>query len=407
MEQKGSAWWAKICIINLLVVALFGVLMRYKIAFEFPFFDQKNLQHAHSHFAFSGWISQLLMVLMVARLQAHHPLLHKGSYNRLLLLHLLVSYGMLLSFTLQGYGPVSILFSTLSVLISGWFCIRFITDSRAANPFAGRQWFVAALLFNVLSAAGTAGLSYMMATHRFDQHLYLAAVYWYLHFQYNGWFFFACAGLFADMLQRHQFPIAGLHRVFLLFVCSAVPAYGLSVLWLPIPLPVYIVIVCGAVLQFIAWLLLLRILIRGNVFKALGLDRTGKHILIFVCLALTTKLALQLGSTVPAISKMAFGFRPVVMAYLHLVLLAFTSVFLLSYLYINKLLVFRKAAQSGLYLFTAAVLLNELMLAAQGIFSFSYTVIPFADIVLLVIGLLLFTGILLLSRASAEAKQRS
>ena len=43
--------YSKIALINLSVVALIGVIMRYKIGFDFPFFDQKHLQHAHSHFA--------------------------------------------------------------------------------------------------------------------------------------------------------------------------------------------------------------------------------------------------------------------------------------------------------------------------------------------------------------------
>ena len=61
--------WMRVTIINLLIVALFGVLMRYKIGFEFPYFNQKNLQHAHSHFAFGGWISMMLMVLMLYSLK--------------------------------------------------------------------------------------------------------------------------------------------------------------------------------------------------------------------------------------------------------------------------------------------------------------------------------------------------
>ena len=54
-----------ISIFNLTIVAFLGVLMRYKIGFEFPFFDQKNIQHAHSHFAFTGWITRTLFVLML------------------------------------------------------------------------------------------------------------------------------------------------------------------------------------------------------------------------------------------------------------------------------------------------------------------------------------------------------
>ena len=58
MKTKPSV---RLLLLNLLIVASLGVLMRYKIAFEFPFFNQKNIQHAHSYFAFSGWVTQALL----------------------------------------------------------------------------------------------------------------------------------------------------------------------------------------------------------------------------------------------------------------------------------------------------------------------------------------------------------
>lgn len=58
-------FWIRLTLINLLIVAFFGVVMRYKIGFAFPYLNQKNLQHAHSHFAFGGWISMMIMVLML------------------------------------------------------------------------------------------------------------------------------------------------------------------------------------------------------------------------------------------------------------------------------------------------------------------------------------------------------
>lgn len=56
-------------VISLFIVAVLGTLMRYKIAFSFPYFDQKNLLHAHSYFAFSGWISHFFIL----RIGIHHP----------------------------------------------------------------------------------------------------------------------------------------------------------------------------------------------------------------------------------------------------------------------------------------------------------------------------------------------
>ena len=60
--------WIRISLFNLLLVASIGVILRYKIAFALPFIDQKHLLHGHSHFAFAGWISQALMVLLVGYL---------------------------------------------------------------------------------------------------------------------------------------------------------------------------------------------------------------------------------------------------------------------------------------------------------------------------------------------------
>ena len=50
-----TTFWIRFSIFNLMLVALIGLLMRYKILFEFPLLDQKSLQHSHSHFAFAGW----------------------------------------------------------------------------------------------------------------------------------------------------------------------------------------------------------------------------------------------------------------------------------------------------------------------------------------------------------------
>jgi hypothetical protein len=80
-----------------------------------------------------------------------------------------------------------------------------------------------------------------------------------------------------------------------------------------------------------------------------------------------------LGSTIPALSQLAFGFRPIVIAYLHLVLLAIISLFLF-FIYANHLIHFNKQIKIGIIIFSIGVLLNEIILAIQGIASFSYTV---------------------------------
>ena len=66
--------WLRISIFNLLLVSAIGVILRYKIVFSLPLFNQKYLLDGHSHFAFAGWISQILMVLMI-----HYLSVYKGE----------------------------------------------------------------------------------------------------------------------------------------------------------------------------------------------------------------------------------------------------------------------------------------------------------------------------------------
>jgi len=97
-------------------------------------------------------------------------------------------------------------------------------------------------------------------------------------------------------------------------------------------------------------------------------------------------------STVPSIGKLAFGFRPIVIAYLHLVLLAIISGFLLVYLFTNQLVLQNNTIKKALALFIIGIFLNELVLAIQGIASFSYTLIPYVNEMLFGIAILLFFG---------------
>jgi hypothetical protein len=112
-----------------------------------------------------------------------------------------------------------------------------------------------------------------------------------------------------------------------------------------------------------------------------------------VSFALSIKLLLQLGSTIPSISQLAFGFRPIVIAYLHLVLLAIISLFVLFYIYANHLIIINKNIKYGLILFSIGVLLNEIVLAIQGLAAFSYIPIPYVNYILFGIAIILLIGI--------------
>lgn len=392
-----SKLWLKTSIINLLLVAILGLLMRYKIGFEFPFLDQKHLQHSHSHFAFSGWISHTLMVLMIGFLEykiKKTEIQFIKKYNLLLITNLICSYGMLISFIIQGYGAISILFSTSSIVIACVFTFFYFKDLKLiSHEDLSKNWFKASLFFNVISSLGTFALAYMMVSKNIQQNEYLSSIYFYLHFQYNGWFFFACMGLLISFLQLKKAENLFFNKTFWLFFVSCIPAYFLSTLWLKLPTWIYVLTLLSALVQTITWFKFLYVIIKlkNNFLEKYPL--VLRYILFFVGVALSLKFILQLGSTIPALSQLAFGFRPIVIAYLHLVLLAIISLFLLFYIYANQFLTFNKQIKNGIIIFSVGVLLNEIILAIQGIASFSYTLIPFVNEMLFGAAIILVSGI--------------
>ena len=395
-------YWLKLSLLNLLLVAFLGLLMRYKIGFEFPYFNQKNIQHAHSHFAFLGWVTHSLYILMLYAMEQSSVTLNYNKYKQVIIWNLLLSYAMLISFALQGYGFVSIGLSTASIIMSYVFTYYLLKDLKNfKGEVVYRNWFKAAVWFNVISSLGTFALAFMLATKNYNQNCQLASVYFYLHFQYNGFFIFACLGLILIKLKDWLPAFRYDTRMFWLFFSACVPAYFLSTLWAGLPMWLHLLVVLAAFAQVFGWILFITN-IKKSLHSASPAFKNGMFIFLLVATAFSIKLLLQLGSTIPALSQLAFGFRPIVIAYLHLILLAVISVFLLNYMYTLQLIQINKLTKGGTVIFVLGVFLNELILAVQGIAAFSYTVIPFVNELLFIVAILLFAGIFMLVLSQRE-----
>ena len=63
-----------------------------------------------------------------------------------------------------------------------------------------------------------------------------------------------------------------------------------------------------------------------------------------------------------------------------------------------------KLAQFGVIIFVLGVLLNEIILGIQGIFSISYTMVPFANEILFIMALMMFVGLVLLNVSLVKQK---
>lgn len=386
--------WAWLGLFNLLCVAFLGLLMRLKFVMPLPWMDQKNFMHAHSHFAFSGWVSHVLMVLMLMCIYGKVskevlPL----KYQRIVLANVLLAFAMLISFSLQGYGMSSIVFSTLSLLVSyvfAFYCWRDLNEAKLDRITV--CWFRAALFFLVLSSLGTFFLAYLRATHIIDARKQLASVYFYLHFQYNGWFFFACMGLFSYWLHLKEIMLRQAKTVFFLFFFCAIPTYFLSVLWWNIPLWLYLLLGVIVVVQLLAWSVYVYALVK-DVRKVDDRMSVVKWMQGGVLLAVFIKLLLQALSAIPSLSQLVYSFRPVIIAYLHLVLLVIITLFILSYFYQMNVLRIRKSTPYWTVILVAGIVGNELLLALQGGVSLIGVFIQYIPFGLVIVSAIMVCGI--------------
>ncbi|WP_164126163.1 hypothetical protein [Sphingobacterium luzhongxinii] len=387
--------WAGIGLFNLGLVASMGILMRLKFIIPMSFINLKYMQHAHSHFAFAGWVTQTLMLCLVVvtfRLQKAGRL--PRHYVCIFWANLICSLGMLFSFLYQGYGGISITFSSLSILVSFWFVVALWRDMEKQQLDQKiARWFRLAMIFLALSAIGTFYLAYIMSTHQANVQNQLASVYFYLHFQYNGWFFFAILGLACHVLKQYGVILPSTDLLYKVLSIVTVPLYLLSVLWWDMGDIVYILLVLAAIGQCCVWGYWMISLYKKNRKSSIPIHGRIKVILWLVCWAILLKVLLQSLSVIPSLSHFVYGFRPVIVGYLHLVLLLIVSIFILSFLYKESLIEYNRYAMFSFNIFILGAVMNEIFLALQALLALGGTSLPYAHFLLLAASIVIGIGL--------------
>lgn len=396
--MKNIIFWLRFSVLNFFMVSVLGVLMRYKIAFSLPIVDQKHVQEAHSHFAFYGWITQIIYVLMIRYLHGIIPEQKLKKYNILLIINAVAAYVMIPSFIYKGYYWASIAASTAALLTSFAFFVFLLIDLKGKKDSI-KPWFLAGLFFAVISSVGVFTLSYMTKTGNLTQSLYLGSTYYYLHFQYNGFFIFSCIGFLLHSLKKINAEISAEENRFifwLLFIGNLI-GVGLSLLYMKMPLWLTVLIVLGSFAQTFGAIKLYLYVKRNWTKLVLNFSALQRFVLMYVGFAFFVKIVLQLFSNIPAVSQFAFGFRNVVIAYLHLILLMCISVFLVSQILATNVFKMTKPVITGLKLLLLGIFLNEAVLGIMGILSIKYIAVPFSAEILLVVSLLIMFSLLLIS----------
>lgn len=412
MEIKQPAFvtkrWISIALINFCVVALAGVTMRYKIKYALPVVDQKYLMHGHSNFAFVGWVAMALMTLMIRYLIRNKLQTNYAKYNWILTIDLISAYGMFVTFIIQGYDFWSNTFSIISILVSYFFIYFFWKDLNKVqdNSFC-KAWLKAAMALWAFSSLGAIMLAYLLANHVMIQDLYFAAMYFFLHFQYNGWFLFVCFGVFFAYMQRQGLKEISVlsKRLYWIMVITVVPSYFLSILWLKLPMALHYLANISGMLQLIVLIYFINILRMVVKRKDIVFHRSTAWLWSLASFAFILKIVLQLLSIIPFLSHLAFGFRPVIIGYLHLSFVGIISLFILGY--INEFIHRFRGRVSGIgaVIFVIGFIIQELILMFQGLEAINVEPVKAANLILFWCAILMAAGLIWITTGIIRAKE--
>ncbi len=401
--------WINLSLLNLCIVALLGMVLRSKILFALPFINYNHLLEAHSHFAFGGWVTLILMVLFIYELLPE-SVSQRPVYQWLLGSIATCAWGMLSAFAALGYSTISIILSLCFVLLTYLFGVIFIRDILSTKLVSCVKLLaVSSILYLILSSSGVIIITYIYFTKSFDAILYRDSLFTYLHFQYNGFFTLAIFALFFNLIDNRTSVKAkrNIYRFSVALCISIIPSLFLSYLWQDPILWLRIIAIIGSALMILCFyfFIICALSLRTNYNEE-------KPVLRFlVCISLGSfmlKIFLQSFTIFPVIGDAIFGNRPIIMGFLHLVFLGFVTLFILAYFIKTGLLNSQiKWTGTAVIVFAGAVILNEVFLISQGfaaMFINGSSIFPW---LLWATGALLFIGSILIAIARGQTMRLS
>lgn len=361
MKSWISGWYTglasklKVTLVFFFIAAVLGLSMRLMhagwISIHF-----KNILHTHSHIALLGWLYNVaLIVLQYVIFQKT-----KSKINLAFWLSQITFLGMMFSFPFQGYAAISITFSTLYLFCTYYLVyVLYRETQNLENRYVAKliRWSGIYLIF---SSIGPYALGLIMAKGLADTHWYKLAIYWFLHFLYNGFFLLVVFAFVFDQLRGLKYS----KQVFQWMNLSIIPSFALSVLWLEPHTIWYIIALIAAILQ----LLVFGLLIKQKEIVQFWKNSWAQKVFIFSVLAYTLKVVFQVTAVLPVIQTFLMDtVSYAVIGFIHLVMLGFFTLFFLAVLIEKQWLKMNLFNQIGVSLLTIGIIGSEILLFAQSI----------------------------------------
>ncbi len=401
--MKGfSARWLRIALINFLVAASIGLLLRFAFVQEVKWVSYKSFQDAHSNLALLGWIFQAISACLVTCYIPDLPHLRR-KYNIIFIFNQTLIFLITLSFLLSLSRIISNVFLILlsvSLINFAYSFIKDVPEEDKAKSFSYR-FAITGLFFLICSFIGLYTIIpiLLLAGSANKVLFYYLGVQFFLHFQYNGWFTFAIltfifrnaesSNIRIDKQKGKTFLFMMIIGVILNFLMSIYWGYRnhQSLLWISSAgtlLQVYAIYYCRDYLKTV-WLHLVN---SGT--------KQVKYMLWFSLTAFSLKMIMQLITIVPEIASLAFTIHNYVIAYLHLTFIGVMTFFIIAWAIHRKLLWLSAFSKAGILGLAIGFILMELILFIQGTmlwaglgFLGTYYELIFAFSLLLPLGLML------------------
>jgi len=358
--------WYKISFGYLFIIAWLGLYMRMIQAGWADGWSYNHLLHGHSHAAFTGWFYGILFLLIDRHFfdDRTRPRTLKAQF----IATQVTLFLMMIAFLAQGYGIWSITLSSVFQILNYLFVftvLRALKQHPAPRSLSVRLLRLALWMLFV-STIGPWAVGIIKALGYGGTDWYRAAIYFYMHFQYNGWILSALLALFFAYVEKHYRYRADASgkRFFVLFAGSILPGYFLSLLGMFPEAWVYAVAGLSAVMQARAMFELFHIVREHNLKRLIWRQKPVQLFAIMVVGGLIIKILLQLLSVIPALSQTAFNNRPVIIAFIHLIMLGIFTPYILAHL--TKINILRwqgSLSQLGQMSYFIGFVLTEFLLA--------------------------------------------
>ena len=210
MDTRKDIQWA---FLYFIITILLGLSLRVSYIAD-VFFNIRHVTHSHSHIGLLGWIYTILSSLICQYFLRETD---RKPYFILFLCTQFCILGMLFSFPFGGYFLYSIIFSSLFIICTYWFSIFFLkrskkysfirfsisksVDAEHDKPLSLKfvHW---GIYFLILSSIGIWLLPVAIVKAGKGSDWYNSALYFFLHFQYNGWFLAVLFGLLVGEIEH-------------------------------------------------------------------------------------------------------------------------------------------------------------------------------------------------------------